>query len=190
MLGQVFQRDLVSDLYGGYTVYSGKASAAGCISFLCDLHALREATPTMWRWVAAVPPFYDVAQTFRHEATLSQEAREAQYVVLVEQAHALGVQYAQAAGHPYKALAKWILRHEDEVFQVCVGRRVEGGQQPGRTEHPPVVVVRKVSGGTQSRDESKTWLVLARLLETWQAPGLNPFEECLKLLRQTPLSQV
>ncbi len=136
MLGQVFQRDLVSDFYGGYTVYSGKASAAGCISCAICMPCPRPM-PTMWRWVAAVPPFYDVAQTFRPETTLSQEAREAQYVVLVEQVHALGLQYAQAAGHPYKALAKWILRHEDELFQVCVGRRVEGGQQPGRTEHPP-----------------------------------------------------
>ncbi len=54
----------------------------------------------------------------------------------------------------------------------------------------PVVVVRKISGGTQSAEGSKTRMALASLFETWQARGLNPFEECLNLLRQTPLPQV
>lgn len=54
----------------------------------------------------------------------------------------------------------------------------------------PVVVVRKISGGTQSAEGSKTRMALASLFETWQARGLNPFEECLKLLRQAPLPQL
>jgi len=31
-------------------------------------------------------------------------------------------------------------------------------------------------------------MALASLFETWQARGLNPFDECLKLLSQTPAS--
>jgi len=50
-----------------------------------------------------------------------------------------------------------------------------------------VVVVRKISGGTQSGEGSKTRLALASLFETRQARGLNPFTECLNLLSQTPL---
>jgi hypothetical protein len=33
-------------------------------------------------------------------------------------------------------------------------------------------------------------MALASLFGTWHARGLNSFDECLKLLRQTPLPQI
>jgi len=45
-----------------------------------------------------------------------------------------------------------------------------------------VVVMRKVSGGSQSERGSSTRMTLASLLGTWRAKGLNPFNECLFLL--------
>ncbi len=55
--------------------------------------------------------------------------------------------------------------------------------------YPAIVVVNKIRG-TQSAEGSKTRMALASLFETWQARGLNPFKQCLKFLRQTPLPQV
>jgi hypothetical protein len=46
----------------------------------------------------------------------------------------------------------------------------------------PLVVQRKVSGGTRSAAGSATRLGLASLFQTWHARGLNPFQECLSLL--------
>jgi hypothetical protein len=46
----------------------------------------------------------------------------------------------------------------------------------------PVVVQRKISGGTRSAAGSATRLGLASLFQTWHARGLNPFHECLALL--------
>ena len=61
----------------------------------------------------------------------------------------------------------------------------------------PLVVCRKISGGTRSDEGTKTRLGLASLFETWQARKLNPFDECLKQLKQlasspleTPLPQI
>jgi hypothetical protein len=54
----------------------------------------------------------------------------------------------------------------------------------------PVVLMRKISGGTQSAAGSTTRLALASLFESWQTRVQNPFTECLNLLRQTPLSQI
>ena len=46
----------------------------------------------------------------------------------------------------------------------------------------PLVVVRKISGGSRSEEGPKTRMALASLFETWQARGLNPLRECLNLL--------
>ncbi|MFN8568140.1 MAG: transposase [Kouleothrix sp.] len=61
----------------------------------------------------------------------------------------------------------------------------------------PLVVCRKISGGSRSKEGTKTRMGLASLFETWQARKLNPFDECLKRLkewasapRETPLPQI
>ena len=43
--------------------------------------------------------------------------RPALYAVLTSRTHALGLMYAKAYRHPCCALAKRLLRHEDELFQ-------------------------------------------------------------------------
>lgn len=53
----------------------------------------------------------------------------------------------------------------------------------------PLVVIRKISGGSRSTEGTKTRMALASLFETWQARRLNPFDECLKLLSQAATSQ-
>jgi transposase len=194
LLGATFQGHLVSDFYAAYNIYAGKHQRCW-VHFLRDLHALREASATeqqgaaVTAWVAAVRQLYDTARSFLQDAALTPEDREAQYVSLVEQVHALGLQYTQAKGHPCQALAKRILRHEAELFQFVLVEGLRADNNLAERSIRPVVVVRKISGGTQSAEGSKTRMALASLFETWQARGLNPFEECLKLLRQTPLPQ-
>jgi len=191
ILGAAFQGHLVSDFYGGYNIYAGKHQRCW-VHFLRDLHALREthaADELVVTWVGAVRTLSDAARSFLQDAEPTQEEREAQSVTLVEQVHALGVQYAQAQGHPCQALAKRILRHEAELFQFVLVEGLSADNNLAERSIRPMVVVRKISGGTQSAEGTKTRMALASLFETWQTRGLNPFEECVKLLRQTPLPQ-
>lgn len=193
ILGKEFTGHLVSDFYAGYNIYAGKHQRCW-VHFLRDLQKLREEKATdeaVVAWVGAVKTLYAEAQAFvRGEEAPSQEARETKYVDLVEQAHGLGLQYAQRPEHACKALAKRILRHEGELFQFVLVEGLSADNNLAERSIRPLVVVRKISGGTQSPEGSKTRMALASLFETWQARGLNPFEECLKLLRQTPLPQV
>ena len=46
----------------------------------------------------------------------------------------------------------------------------------------PLVIARKISGGTRSPKGSSTRMGLASLFGTWMAQGLNPFHQCLALL--------
>jgi hypothetical protein len=193
LLGGTFRGHLVSDFYAGYNIYAGKHQRCW-VHLLRDLHALREehaADTETQTWVKEVRKLYEAAQAFvRGAEPPSQAAREAQYVSLVEQVHVLGLQYARVSAHPCNTLAKRLLRHEDELFQFVLVEGLSADNNLAERSIRPVVVVRKISGGTQSPEGSKTRMALASLFETWQARGLNPFEECVKLLRQTPLPQI
>ncbi|HEY6406700.1 MAG TPA: transposase, partial [Ktedonobacteraceae bacterium] len=46
----------------------------------------------------------------------------------------------------------------------------------------PLVIARKISGGTRSPQGSQTRMGLASLFGTWMAQYLNPFHQCLALL--------
>lgn len=65
-----------------------------------------------------------------------------------------------------------------------VVRRILGGQFDGHL----VSDFYKISGGSRSPEGTKTRMALASLFEAWQARGLNPFDECLRLLSQAAAS--
>src|SRR5262249_26579564 len=107
---------------------------------------------------------------------------------LVVRAHTLGLQYARSKQHPCQALAKRLLRHEDELFQFVLIEGLSADNNLAERSIRPLVVIRKISGGSRSAEGTKTPMVLASLFETWQARGLNPFAECLTLLSQRAAS--
>jgi hypothetical protein len=179
-----FDGHLVSDFYGGYNVYAGKHQRCW-VHLLRDLHALKEAAAddAVIEWAQMVRALYDTAQTWLHDhAAPTQEAREAQYIALVRQAHALGLCYARRQKHPCQALAKRLLRHEDELFQFVLIAGLSADNNLAERSIRPLVVIRKISGGSRSAEGTKTRMALASLFETWQARGLNPLDACRRLL--------
>ena len=187
ILGGTFDGHLVSDFYSGYSIYAGKHQRCW-VHLLRDLHALKEAhaaDAVSVAWAQDVRALYDDAQTWLHDHPQpEQEAREQQYVALVTRAHALGLVYARVSKHPCCALAKRLLRHEDELFQFVLIDGLSADNNLAERSIRPLVVIRKISGGSRSAEGTKTRMALASLFETWQARGLNPFDECLKLLSQ------
>ena len=87
-----------------------------------------------------------------------------------------------------QALSKRLLRHEDELFQFVLIDGLSADNNLAERSIRPLVVIRKISGGSRSAEGTKTRMALASLFETWQARGLNPFEECRRLLGQTTAS--
>ena len=102
----------------------------------------------------------------------------------------LGLRYAQSKGHPCWGLCKLLLRHRDELFQFVLHEDVSADNNLAERSLRPLVVARKISGGTRSASGTATRMVLASLVGTWIARGQNPLEECFKLLQQTPLPQL
>jgi transposase len=186
-----FDGHLVSDFYCGYNVYAGKHQRCW-VHLLRDLRALKEQhgqDAVVIGWAQEVRALYDDARTWLHEhAEPSTAEREQKYVVLVNRAHALGLRYAQVKAHSCQALAKRLLRHEDELFQFVLIAGLSADNNLAERSIRPLVVIRKISGGSRSAEGTKTRMALASLFETWQARGLNPFEACLKLLSQPATS--
>jgi transposase len=186
---------LVSDFYCGYNEYAGKHQRCW-VHLLRDLHELKHKHATLSHvvvWAEALGACYEQAQAWlKQQPKASREEREAAYATLLASTHALGLQYAKTYEHPCCALAKRVLRHEDELFQFVLIEGLSADNNLAERSIRPLVVIRKISGGSRSAEGTKTRMGLVSLFETWQARNLNPFEECLALLCRdaTPRAQI
>jgi hypothetical protein len=193
LLGADFRGVLVSDFYAAYNLIPGRHQRCW-VHLLRDLHALKvahSARAEIVQWAQAVGQLYDDAQTWLGaHPSAPAEARRQQYADLHHRACCLGQQYASAAHHPCWALARRLLRHQDELFLFVLLPGVPADNNLAERSLRPVVIMRKISGGTRSAQGTRTRLTLASLFATWHARGLNPFRECLNaLLQPAPLAQ-
>ncbi len=194
LLGNQFKGHLSSDFYAGYNIYPGKHQRCW-VHLLRDLHKLKEMYPedkAVQKWATSVRQLYDKGQSLLKAETEPEVIlRGEKYIELVEGSHALGLEYAQVKDHPCQALAKRLLRHEEELFQFVLVPELSADNNLAERGVRPLVVVRKISGGSRSEQGSKTRMSLSSLFQTWAARGLEPLAECRKLLAyQTPLPQL
>lgn len=194
LIGKEYRGHVVSDFYAGYNHLPGPHQRCW-VHLLRDLHKLKEhegQDVRVRQWAVQVAAVYRLAQTrLGQEPALSAAQRQAFYERLVARVVALGQQYALVGGHPCQALAKRLLRHQDELFKFVVVEGLSADNNLAERSLRPLVVGRKISGGSRSEAGSKTRMGLASLFGTWAARGLNPFEECLRLLSsQTALPQI
>jgi transposase len=189
LLGAQFQGVLSTDFYGAYNVYLGRHQRCW-VHLLRDLHELKEEHAKEGKvvaWAEAVRALYDDAQKLSQVSPKpSQAEREKRYIALWERLQPLGLDYAQAKGHPCQALAKRLLRHQDELFQFVLVDGLSADNNLAERSLRPLVVARKISGGTRSNRGTGIRMALATLFETWIARGLNPLMQCFNVLAQGP----
>jgi transposase len=190
ILGADWRGWLVTDFYAAYNLIPGRHQRCWT-HLLRDLHALKEehaAHAEVQSWVKAVRKLYDdaCAWLILHPTPTLAE-RRSEYTDLFARACRLGEQYALSYAHPCCTLAKRLLRHQDELFQFVLVPGLPADNNLAERSIRPLVIMRKISGGTRSAEGSKTRLTLASLLHTWAARNLNPFIECLTAL-QTPVA--
>ena len=189
ILGTDFKGWLVTDFYSAYNLLLVRHQRCW-VHLLRDLRELKEAyagNDKVMQWATGVRQLYDDAQAWlRERPTPTPEERGAEYDHLFTQAGELGKQYALSYQHPCCALAKRLLRHQDELFQFVLVPGLPADNNLAERSIRPVVVLRKISGGSRSPEGTKTRLTLASLLGTWAARNLNPFHKCLAALQHPP----
>src|SRR5918911_1615433 len=180
-----FAGPLVTDYYSAYNQVRSKHQR--CRSHvLRDLHALKTdhaAEPPVVHWAQAVQALYDEARAACEGPTmLTARQRTLLARQLNAQAFRLGVVYAGVKRHPCQALARRLLRHQGELFEFVRVPGLDADNNRAERLLRPLVIGRKISGGTRSPAGTAAHMGLRSLFATWQARGLNPFHACLSLL--------
>lgn len=186
LLGDKFTGILVSDFYNAYNIYPGRHQRCW-VHLLRDLSELRAEHPddvSVVTWCVGVKNLYhsarEVADTPQTEAE-----RQANVARLVEMIRQFGLMYAQS-DHPCRALAKRLLRHMDELFLFVQYPDLSANNNLAERSLRSLVVQRKISGGSRTKQGSDNTMRLATLFQTWLARGLNPLHECWRLLGYHP----
>jgi hypothetical protein len=193
IVGNRFQGVLCSDFLGSYNIYDGPHQRCW-VHLIRDLHKLKEEHAeriAVQAWTKAVRDLYDEAQEFvRATSPPDASERRTKYDSLLARLQKLGRVHARSEDHPCSTLAKRLLRHQDEMFQFVLHPEVSADNNLAERTLRPLVIARKISGGTRSDAGTATRMTLASLVGTWLARGLNPYEECLSLLRNIPPLEV
>jgi transposase len=194
LIGDDFGGVLGSDFYAGYNIHQGLHQRCW-VHFLRDGHELKEQYPhdeQLFTWAASVKAIYEQAVTWAEHGPdqhlsprQQQQTRVAQQHAFEQQLLAVCRPYVSTAT-PQHTLCERVERFLPELFVFVAVPGVPAHNNLAERSVRPLVVARKISGGTRSPKGSQTRLGLASLFGTWMAQHLNPFYQCLATL--TPKS--
>jgi hypothetical protein len=186
LLGEDGDGAVVSDFYGAYD-HLERVQQRCWAHLLRDIHAVTEAHPdnqAVAAWAAGVRDIYDRAVTWAAAATaagirpiLRERARDR------FQADLVALCRAQPAAAPPAVLCARINRYQAELFTFVADPAVPPTNNAAERALRPLVVARKISGGTRSSQGSATRMVLQSLMATWELRDLDPVAELVALLR-------
>jgi transposase len=186
LLGEDGDGAVVSDFYGAYDRLERiqQRCWAHLLRDIHDLVATHADEPGTMVWAAGVRDVYDRAVAWAAEATaastrpiLRERARDRFQAELV--AHCR----VQPAATPQAVLCARIERYQAELFTFVADPAVPPTNNAAERALRPLVIARKISGGTRSAHGSTTRMVLQSLVATWELRGLDPVTEFLALLR-------
>jgi transposase len=188
-LGPAFEGVLVTDFYAAYDHYAGPHQRCWA-HLLRDIHQLVERHPAdaaLKAWAVAVHGLYERA---RRGDSPDPAARERAQHAYQAELLALCAPFlaAEAAEVPQATLCRRIAKYLPELFQFVADPRVPSTNNAAERSVRPVVIQRKISGGTRSARGTDTFCILATLFGTWRARGADPLVACQKLLLSTPRS--
>jgi transposase len=193
LIGDDFPGVLGSDFYAGYNRHQGLHQRCW-VHYLGDVHDLKKAYPDhqeLSTWAKAVKDLYEEAVAWAAHGPdpglsprQQQQARLEQQHAFEQRLWALCQPYVQTPV-PQQTLCKRVEQFLPELFVFVAVPGVPSHNNLAERSVRPLVIARKISGGSRSPKGSQTRMGLASLFGTWMAQGLNPFQQCLALLTST-----
>lgn len=184
VLGDAYEGTLVSDFYGAYNIHDGSHQRCW-VHLLRAIHDLCQLHPDdteLSDWADAIHACYAeakavVAQGLSEPARVAARDRlDAALLALVRPG------LVAEAPLPQTTLCQRIDRFEDELFEFVLYPDVPPDNNLAERSLRPLVIARKISGGTRSAHGSQVRMALASLFATWLAQGLNPLDACRQML--------
>jgi transposase len=190
LLGQDFEGVLGSDFYASYNVYTGLHQRCW-VHLLRGRHELKEQHPDdaqVQQWAKDVKAVYDRAVAYAGPdpslpAAKQEAARRTQQHAFEQELWQLCAPYAHTSS-PLHTLCERVERFLPELFVFVARPEVPSDNNLAERSVRPLVIARKISGGSRSPRGSDTRMDLFSLFGTWAAQGLNPFFQCLAELSQ------
>jgi transposase len=170
------------------------------VHFLRDVHDLKEQHPhdePLLRWAKSLKAIYEEAVAWTENGPDQTTSPRQQRLARVAHQHAfeqrlwqLCAPYVNSCA-PMQTRCKRVEKFLPELFVFVAVPGVPAHNNLAERSIRPLVVARKISGGTRSPQGSATRMGLASLFGTWMAQGLNPFRQCLAtLVMKSSLGQV
>jgi transposase len=190
LIGENYQGVLGSDFYAGYNSHHGLHQRCW-VHFLRDVHDLKKLYPhddLLFTWAKDVKALYEQAVAWAGQDPDPSLSPRQQERVRVRQQHVFEQQlwklcqpYAHTTA-PQHTLCERVEQFLPELFVFVAVPGVPAHNNLAERSVRPLVIARKISGGTRSPKGSQTRMGLASLFGTWTAQQLNPFRQCLALL--------
>lgn len=196
-LRQDFEGVLGSDFFASYNIYQGLHQRCW-VHLLRDAHKLKEQHPAdaaVQQWASDLHAIYLRAVGYagpdpRLPAAKQEAARRKQQHAFEQELWRLCAPYAHTCS-PQHTLCERVERFLPELFVFVAVPGVPADNNLAERSVRPLVIARKISGGTRSPNGSQTRMALFSLFGSWAAQGLNPFFQCLAVLsHQLSLGQV
>jgi hypothetical protein len=178
LLEDDFTGVLVTDFYSGY-------SPLGCrkqrcwVHFLRDLKELAAQHPGAEPFVDAVRRLYWEARALIAQpgyADVPEAARVQHRLRLERDAAALAAPHVNQPNDPARVLAGRLDRFQSELFVFVECPLVPSENNAAERTFRPMVIARKICGGTRSAEGSHTKTTLFSLFATWRLRGINPLD--------------
>jgi hypothetical protein len=191
LIGKDFAGVLGSDFYAGYNIHCGLHQRCW-VHYLRDVHELKEKYPhdeELLKWATLVKTIYDEAVAWVEQGPDPTASPRTQTLVRVAQQHAFEQRLWQVCAPylntstPMQTLCKRVKTFLPELFVFVAIAGVPAHNNLAERSVRPLVVARKISGGSRSPRGSQTRMGLASLFGTWMAQHLNPFSHCLAALQ-------
>ena len=186
VLGEEFAGVLVSDFYAAYHHYDGPKQRCWA-HLLRDIHDLRGLYPadgSLTRWADAVHRLYRQATAFTHPSAQQWPAQQRRIAQLTLEQRLLTLcrPYLNDPSAAQARLCRRMANHIKELFVFVAELEVPPDNNAAERSLRPVVVSRKISGGTRSAQGTQTKMTLASIFGTWRAQNLNTLTACRQLL--------
>lgn len=191
VLGERFEGVLGSDFLASYNIHEGLHQRCW-VHLLRDRHELKEQYPEdaeVHQWAKDVKALYERAVAYAGPdpslpAAKQEAARRTQQRAFEQELWQLCAPYAHTSS-PLHTLCERVERFLPELFVFVARPEVPSDNNLAERSVRPLVIARKISGGSRSPNGSDTRMDLFSLFGSWAAQGLNPFFQCLAELSQS-----
>lgn len=142
----------------------------------------------VWQWFSEVKALYERALSYTDpdpclHAAKQEAARSQQQHLFEQESWHLCAPFAHTTA-PMHTLCERVERFLPELFVFVARPEVPSDNNLAERSVRPLVIARKMSGGSRSPKGSETHKALFSCFGSWAAQGLNPFLQCLALLSQ------